>query len=40
MREIRNAYKDFVESLQGRDHLEGLSIDQRIILKWILGKSG
>jgi hypothetical protein len=28
------------ESLNGRDHLEHLNIDGRIILKWILGKEG
>jgi hypothetical protein len=26
-----------LESLKGRDHSEYVSIDERIILKWILG---
>jgi len=25
------------ENLKGRDHLEGVGVDGRIILKWILG---
>jgi hypothetical protein len=28
----------FLEWLKGRDHLEDLGIDERIILKWILKK--
>jgi hypothetical protein len=28
------------ENLKGRDHLENLSVDGKIILKWILGKQG
>jgi hypothetical protein len=28
------------ENLKGRDHLEDLDIDVRIILEWILGKQG
>jgi hypothetical protein len=27
-----------VENLKGRDHLEALSVEERIILKWILEK--
>jgi hypothetical protein len=38
MGEMRNAYKIWLESLTGRDHLEDLSIDEKIVLKWILGK--
>jgi hypothetical protein len=30
----------WLESLRGRDHLEDLSIDGRIILKWISGNLG
>jgi hypothetical protein len=26
------------ENLKGRDHLEDLGIDEKIILEWILGK--
>jgi len=29
-----------VENLKGRDHLEDLGIDERIITEWILGKQG
>jgi hypothetical protein len=29
-----------LESLKGKDHSEDLGIDERIILKWILGKYG
>jgi hypothetical protein len=28
------------ENLKGRDHSENLGVGGRIILKWILGKSG
>jgi hypothetical protein len=27
----------WLENLKGRDHLEDLGIDERIILEWILG---
>jgi len=33
MGEIRNAYNIFVENMTGRDHLEDLGIDGRIILE-------
>jgi hypothetical protein len=29
-----------LESLKERGHLEEVNIDERIILKWILGKQG
>jgi hypothetical protein len=30
----------WLENLEGRNHLGDLSIDERIILKWILKKQG
>jgi len=33
---VRNACKILSENLQGRDHLGDLSVDVRIMLKWIL----
>jgi hypothetical protein len=30
----------WVENLNGRDHLEDLSVDGRIILEWVLQKYG
>jgi hypothetical protein len=30
--------KFWSENLKGRDHSEDLSVDERIILEWILGK--
>jgi hypothetical protein len=33
---MRNAYKILVGKLEGRDYLEGLGIDGKIILEWIL----
>jgi hypothetical protein len=35
----RRGEKFLSESLRGRDHLEDLGIDWRLILKWILDKS-
>jgi len=29
-----------LEKLKGRDHLEELVIDDKIILEWVLGKQG
>jgi hypothetical protein len=37
---IRMHTKFWSESLEGRDHLEDLVIDGKLILKWILGKQG
>jgi hypothetical protein len=36
--EIINAYRIWKEYLKGKDYSEGLSVDGRIILEWILGK--
>jgi hypothetical protein len=38
MEEMRNKYKCWPESLKGRDHLEELGLDGKIILEWILLK--
>jgi hypothetical protein len=35
----RNTY-NMLANLKGRDHLEDLGVDGRIILEWILGKQG
>jgi len=37
MGDIRNT-KSSLKNLKGRDHLEYLSVDGKIILKWIVGK--
>ena len=34
----RRAYRVLVGDLRGRDHLEDLGLDGRIILKWIFKK--
>jgi hypothetical protein len=34
--ENRNAYRVWVKKPEERGHLEGLGIEQRIILKWML----
>jgi hypothetical protein len=34
----RNAYNILVENLKGRDHMEDLGVDGKIILEWILRK--
>jgi hypothetical protein len=36
MRETGNAYKIVFKDLKGREHLGGLVIDRRMILKWAL----
>jgi hypothetical protein len=36
----RNPLVNPKENLKGRDHSEDLSLDERIILKWILWKKG
>jgi hypothetical protein len=38
--EVRNAYKIVVKKVKGRDDLEDLGIDGKIILERILGKYG
>jgi hypothetical protein len=30
--------QNFVQSLKGRDHLEEIGVDGKIILEWIFGK--
>jgi hypothetical protein len=37
---MRNVYKIIIRKLKGRDHLEVLGVNRRIILKRILEKSG
>jgi len=37
---MRNAYKILSEILKGKDHSEELDVDGKVILWWILGKSG
>jgi hypothetical protein len=38
MGDVRNAKKNWLENLKGRDHSKDLGVDVRIILEWILGK--
>jgi hypothetical protein len=38
MEERRNVYKILVKNLKGRDHLENLGVDGRIIFKCALNK--
>jgi hypothetical protein len=40
MVERRGAYRDLVGKLEGRNHLEDLDIDGRIIFKWIKYRYG
>jgi hypothetical protein len=37
MRSMRNAYRILVGKSEGRDHLDDLGEDGKIILEWILG---
>jgi hypothetical protein len=38
MGDMRKAYKRWSENFKGRGYSEYLSVDRKIILKWILGK--
>jgi hypothetical protein len=38
MGDKRNAYRGLVGKLEGKNHLEDLGLDERIILKWTLKK--
>jgi hypothetical protein len=38
--EMRNRYSTLVENREGRNHLENLDVDGRIISEWVLGKYG
>jgi hypothetical protein len=38
VRESRDAYRVLVGKLSERDHLEDLSLDGRIVLKWVFKK--
>jgi hypothetical protein len=38
MADLRNAYCVSVGKPKGRDHLEDVGVDCKIILEWILGK--
>jgi hypothetical protein len=38
MEEMRNPCKSLVGNLKGRDHVEGLDLDERIMLKRVAGK--
>jgi hypothetical protein len=40
MRKNRNAYKILVAKPEGKNHLEGLGVDGRIILEWSFRKWG
>jgi hypothetical protein len=40
MGDMRGAYRFFVLSHEGSNHLEDLGVDGRIILKWISIRSG
>jgi hypothetical protein len=35
---MRNAYNILVGNLKGRDQMEDLDVEGKIILEWILGK--
>jgi hypothetical protein len=38
MEGMSDAYNIFVENLKGKEHLEDLGVDGKVILQWILGK--
>jgi hypothetical protein len=40
LRDVRNAHNILVGKLEGGDHLEDLSVVEKIILDWISGKEG
>jgi hypothetical protein len=40
MLDLRNVYRILVGKLKGRNCLEDLGVDGRIILKWIIRKQG
>jgi hypothetical protein len=40
MGEVRNAHNILVGNMKGRDYVEDLSIDGRIILEWVFRKWG
>jgi hypothetical protein len=35
---MRNTYKIWSENIKGRDHMEDIDMDGRIMLKWIFRK--
>jgi hypothetical protein len=37
---MRNVHTFWLGNLRGRDYLEDLDVDGRVILKWILGEKG
>jgi hypothetical protein len=40
VKEMRDAYRGFLENLKGRCHLKDLGVSARIILKYFLKKQG
>jgi hypothetical protein len=38
MGEMRNVYKFWLENMNGRDHLEDVGVDGKILLEFILGE--
>jgi hypothetical protein len=38
LEDMRNAYKVSIEKLQRRNHYGDLTMDKRILLKWILNR--
>jgi hypothetical protein len=37
---MRNAYNNLIGNMKGRDNMEYLFVDARILLKWTLKKAG